>query len=90
MAMAQNDKNRWVAQKGFEMLDTYLPYLFPPESTIREPVVSYPEHIKSFGGTRPFVGNPNRSERQKGRAITCDEAVRLYGGVLVKEFRNRK
>ncbi|EOA17743.1 hypothetical protein CARUB_v10006127mg [Capsella rubella] len=92
MAMAQMDKNRKVAHKGFEMLDMYLPYLFPkPESDIKEPVVSHPtEHIKFFGGARPFVGNPNRAERQKGRPINCDEAVRLYGGVLTKEFRNRK
>ncbi|VVB00954.1 unnamed protein product [Arabis nemorensis] len=64
-------------------------YKYSNESTIKEPVVSHPtEHIHFFGGARPFIGNPNRIERPKGRAITCDEAVKLYGGVLIKEFRN--
>ncbi|KAG7616166.1 hypothetical protein AtNW77_Chr4g0291231 [Arabidopsis thaliana] len=88
MVMAQKDRNRWVAQKGFEMIDKRLPYRFLPDSTVREPVASrQTEHIHFFGGARPFVGNPNPFERSKGRPITCDEAVRLYGGVLIKEFR---
>ncbi|KAG7542707.1 hypothetical protein ISN45_Aa07g026650 [Arabidopsis thaliana x Arabidopsis arenosa] len=88
MAMAQKDRNRWVAQKGFEMIDKHLPNRFSPETTIKEPVFSHlTEPIHFFGGARPFVGNPNPFERPKGRRITCDEAVRLYGGVLIKEFR---
>lgn len=63
-------------------------YMYSPESTIKKPVVSHPtEHVQYFGGARPFVGNPNRFERPKGRIINCDEAVQLYGGVLIKEFR---
>ncbi|CAF2129965.1 hypothetical protein HID58_012183 [Brassica napus] len=59
-------------------------------STIKEPVVPHPtERIQYFGGAtaRPFIGYANRFERPKGRAISCDEAVQLYGGVLIKEFR---
>ncbi|ESQ55857.1 hypothetical protein EUTSA_v10026998mg [Eutrema salsugineum] len=64
-------------------------YKYSNESAIKEPVVSHPvEHIQYFGGARPFIGHANRFERPKGRAISCDEAVRLYGGVLIKEFRN--
>ncbi|CAH8316612.1 unnamed protein product [Eruca vesicaria subsp. sativa] len=52
-------------------------YQYSKESTTKEPVVSLPtEHIRYFGGVRP-----------KGRAISCDEAVQLYGGVLIKEYR---
>ncbi|EFH44427.1 hypothetical protein ARALYDRAFT_493282, partial [Arabidopsis lyrata subsp. lyrata] len=82
MAMAQKDRNRWVAQK--EMIDKPLPYRFSPETTIEEPVVSHPaKPIHFFGGAHPSDGNPNPFERPKGRRITCDEAVRLYGGVLI-------
>ncbi|ESQ55856.1 hypothetical protein EUTSA_v10026734mg [Eutrema salsugineum] len=35
----------------------------------------------------PYVPRDDRFERVKGRAISCDEAARLYGGVLIKEFR---
>ncbi|XP_010440225.1 PREDICTED: uncharacterized protein LOC104723543 [Camelina sativa] len=63
-------------------------YMYSPESTMKEPVVSHPTaHIQYFGGARPFVGNPNRFERPKGRVINCDEAAQLYGGVLIKQFR---
>ncbi|XP_006284675.2 uncharacterized protein LOC17879645 [Capsella rubella] len=63
-------------------------YMYSSESTMREPVVSHPTaHIQYFGVGRPFVGNPNRVERPKGRVINCDEAAQLYGGVLIKEFR---
>ena len=65
-------------------------YQYSNGSTIKEPVVSHPtERIQYFGGAtaRPFIGHTNRFERPKGRAINCDEAVQLYGGVLIKEFR---
>ncbi|KAG7547387.1 hypothetical protein ISN44_As12g026340 [Arabidopsis suecica] len=63
-------------------------YMYSPESTMKEPVASHAtEHIQYYGGARPLVGNPNRFERPKGRVINCDEAVQLYGGVLIKEFR---
>ncbi|KAF8099618.1 hypothetical protein N665_0241s0051 [Sinapis alba] len=54
----------------------------------KEPVVSLPtEHIQYFGGDRPYMGHANRFETPKGRAISCDEAVQIYGGVLIKEYR---
>ncbi|CAN8274985.1 unnamed protein product [Cochlearia groenlandica] len=57
-------------------------------STPKEPVVSHPaEHIHYFSGASTNIGHGNRFERPKKRAISCDEAVRLYGGVLIKEFR---
>ncbi|KAJ0233040.1 Uncharacterized protein HA466_0287020 [Hirschfeldia incana] len=63
-------------------------YQYSDGSTIKEPVVPRPtERIQYFGGSRPFIGHANRFERPKGRAISCDEAVQLYGGVLIKEFR---
>ncbi|KFK24194.1 hypothetical protein AALP_AAs41122U000100 [Arabis alpina] len=63
-------------------------YQYSNESTIKEPVVSHPtEHVQFVGGARPFIGQPKRVERPRGRAINCDEAVKLYGGVLIKEFR---
>ncbi|CAN6878349.1 unnamed protein product [Brassica oleracea var. botrytis] len=64
-------------------------YQYSNGSTIKEPVVPHPtERIQYFGGAtaRPFIGHTNRFERPKGRAINCDEAVQLYGGVLIKEF----
>uniref|UniRef100_A0A1J3HNH8 Uncharacterized protein n=1 Tax=Noccaea caerulescens TaxID=107243 RepID=A0A1J3HNH8_NOCCA len=64
-------------------------YQYSNESTIKEPVVSHPtEHIQYYGGARPFTGHANQFVRPNGRAISCDEAVQLYGGVLIKEFRN--
>ncbi|KAF8080528.1 hypothetical protein N665_0936s0007 [Sinapis alba] len=62
-------------------------YQYSKESTIKVLLVSHPiEHIQYFGGTCPFIGHANRSERPKGQAISCDEAAKLYGGVLIKEF----
>lgn len=62
-------------------------YQYSKESTTKEPVVSLPtEHIQYFGGVRPHIGHANRFETPKGRAISCDEAVQLYGGVLLKEY----
>ncbi|CAH2078928.1 unnamed protein product [Thlaspi arvense] len=64
-------------------------YQYSNDSTIKEPVVSHAtEHIQHFGGASPLIGHANRFERPRGRAISCDEAVKLYGGVLIKEFRN--
>ncbi|CAA7057498.1 unnamed protein product [Microthlaspi erraticum] len=64
-------------------------YKYSNDSTIQEPVVSRPtEHVQYFGGSSPLTGHANRFERPKERAISCDEAARLYGGVLIKEFRN--
>ncbi|CAA0395420.1 unnamed protein product [Arabidopsis thaliana] len=64
-------------------------YQFSYESTIVKPVVYHPtDRIQYFSGARPFIGHVDRFERQKERAISCDEAVQLYGGVLIKEFRN--
>ncbi|CAH8326272.1 unnamed protein product [Eruca vesicaria subsp. sativa] len=63
-------------------------YQYSNESTINVPVVSHPlEHIQYFGDTSPFIVHANRSERPKGQAISCDEAAKLYGGVLIKEYR---
>ncbi|CDY09723.1 BnaC07g33380D [Brassica napus] len=96
--MAQNDRNTRIAQKAFEMVDKVygnttscrrVIYQYSNGSTIKEPVVPHPtERIQYFGGAtaRPFIGHTNRFERPKGRAINCDEAVQLYGGVLIKEF----
>ncbi|KAF8047305.1 hypothetical protein N665_3102s0003 [Sinapis alba] len=55
-------------------------YKYSKESTTKE-------HIQYFGGDRPHMGHANRFETPKGRAISCDEAVQLYGGVLIKEYR---
>ncbi|KAF2590397.1 hypothetical protein F2Q70_00039510 [Brassica cretica] len=64
-------------------------YPYSNESTTKEPVVSHPkEHIQYFGGASPLMGHGNRLEGPKGRAINCDEAVQLYGGVLIKEYRH--
>ncbi|CAN7081008.1 unnamed protein product [Brassica oleracea var. botrytis] len=72
-------------------------YQYSNGSTITEPVVPHPtERIQYFGpikpshgagGGRPLIGHANRFERPKGRAINCDEAFQLCGGVLIKEFR---
>lgn len=59
------------------------------ESAIEKPIVYQPtDRIQYFSGARPFIGQVNRFERPKERAISCDEAVQRYGGVLIKEFRN--
>ncbi|KAL0854797.1 hypothetical protein Bca101_059949 [Brassica carinata] len=90
--MAQKDRNTMIAQKAFEMVDkVYVIYQYSNESTTKGPVVSHPKsssskHIQYFGGTCPFIGRANRSERPKGQAISCDEATKIYGGVLIKEF----
>ncbi|KAH0902734.1 hypothetical protein HID58_042237, partial [Brassica napus] len=63
-------------------------YQYSKESTTKEPVVSPPtEHIQYFGGVHPHMGHANRFETAKGRPISCDEAVQLYGGVLIREYR---
>ncbi|CDY09725.1 BnaC07g33360D [Brassica napus] len=91
--MAQNDRNTRIAQKAFEMVDkVYVIYQYSNGSTITEPVVPHPTErpIKpshGAGGGRPLIGHANRFERPKGRAINCDEAFQLCGGVLIKEFR---
>ncbi|VVB00952.1 unnamed protein product [Arabis nemorensis] len=54
------------------------------ESTILKPVDYRPQY---FGGTSPYIGLADRFEKQKERAISCDEAFQRYGGVLIKEFR---
>jgi len=52
-------------------------------------VVYHPtDRIQYFSGARPFIGHVDRFERPQERAINCDKAVQLYGGVLIKEFRN--
>ncbi|CDY70268.1 BnaAnng33140D [Brassica napus] len=88
--MAQKDRNTRMAQRAFEMVDKVcrrVIYQYSKESTTKEPVVSLPtEHIQYFGGVRPHIGHANRFETPKGRAISCDEAVQLYGGVLLKEY----
>ncbi|KAJ0236667.1 Uncharacterized protein HA466_0253730 [Hirschfeldia incana] len=61
-------------------------YQYSKESTTKEPVVSLPAEYM-HGGVRPHMGHANRFEAPKGRAISCDEAVQLYGGVLIKEYR---
>ncbi|CAH8387821.1 unnamed protein product [Eruca vesicaria subsp. sativa] len=63
-------------------------YQYSNSSTIKEPIAPHPtEHSQYFGGARTFMGHANWFARPKGRAISCDEAVQLYGGVLIKEFR---
>ncbi|KAF3498919.1 hypothetical protein DY000_02053960 [Brassica cretica] len=94
--MNQKDRNTRIAQKAFEMVDKVygkshrrVIYPYSNESTTKEPVVSHPkEHIQYFGGASPLMGHGNRLEGPKGRAINCDEAVQLYGGVLIKEYRH--
>ncbi|CAH2078925.1 unnamed protein product [Thlaspi arvense] len=44
--------------------------------------------IQHYSGARPLIDHANRFEKQKERAITCDEAFLRYGGVLIKTFRN--
>ncbi|AEE83682.1 hypothetical protein AT4G16024 [Arabidopsis thaliana] len=94
--MAQNDRNTRIAQKAFEIVDNMYDITarrvisqFSYESTIVKPVVYHPtDRIQYFSGARPFIGHVDRFERPQERAINCDKAVQLYGGVLIKEFRN--
>ncbi|XP_013746664.2 uncharacterized protein LOC106449451 [Brassica napus] len=72
LVMAQNDRNTRIAQKAFEMVDKVYGPIKPSHGA---------------GGGRPLIGHANRFERPKGRAINCDEAFQLCGGVLIKEFR---
>ncbi|KAG7547384.1 hypothetical protein ISN44_As12g026310 [Arabidopsis suecica] len=60
------------------------------ESTIEKPIgYHHTDRIQYFSNARPFIGHVvDRFERPKERAISCDEAVQRYGGVLIKEFRN--
>ncbi|KAF8080529.1 hypothetical protein N665_0936s0008 [Sinapis alba] len=55
-------------------------YQYSNESTTKE-------HIQYFGGASPLMSHGNRLEGPQGRAISCDEAAQLYGGVLIKEYR---
>ncbi|KAF2557136.1 hypothetical protein F2Q68_00016923 [Brassica cretica] len=92
--MAQKDRNTRMAQRAFEMVEgtnttscRRVIYQYSKESTTKEPVVSLPtEHIQYFGDVRPHMGHAKRFETPKGRAISCDKAVQLYGGVLIKEY----
>ncbi|KAL1194735.1 hypothetical protein V5N11_031553 [Cardamine amara subsp. amara] len=101
MAMAQNDRNPRITQKAFEVVgDVYgfstvrevtstiaarrVRYQSSDEcSTIMKPIV-YPIN-PFFGDARPFIGHADRFERSNKPAISCDEAFKRYGGVLIKE-----
>ncbi|CAN8231909.1 unnamed protein product [Cochlearia groenlandica] len=45
------------------------------------------QHGHYFGAS-PFNGHANKYEGAKERPISCDEALKRYGGVLIKEFRS--
>ncbi|VVB08959.1 unnamed protein product [Arabis nemorensis] len=79
MAMAKKDRNTRFAEKAFEMVDKVNG---KSQKIIPKPYVPRDEFPSQF------IDHANRIEKPKERAITCDEAVKLYGGVLIKEFRN--
>ncbi|VVB00955.1 unnamed protein product [Arabis nemorensis] len=94
MAMAQEHRNTRFVQQAFEMVDKVngkSPKISPKPFVPRDQFPSRfnqssTEHIPFVGDARPSIGHANWFEKPKGRVISCDEAVKLCGGMLIKEF----
>ncbi|VVB00956.1 unnamed protein product [Arabis nemorensis] len=94
MAMAQKDRNTRFVQQAFETVDKVngkSPKITPKPFVPRDQFPSRfnqssTEHIPSVGGARPSTSHANWVERPNGRVVSCDEAFKLYGGMLIKEF----